>query len=103
MSYHGKEAWKLNWNESNEEAGGILLYSEQIYLYLCINMHWQEKTLALPNLPGKNRWELLMDTSGLRERGVLEDKKEILMEPRSIKIITAKGRKSDFDESLSAF
>ena len=103
LSYHGKEAWKLNWNESNEEAGGILLYSEQIYLYLCINMHWQEKTLALPNLPGKNRWELLMDTSGLRERGVLEDKKEILMEPRSIKIITAKGRKSDFDESLSAF
>ncbi len=103
LSYHGKDAWKLSWNESNEEAGGILFYSEQTYLYLCINMNWQEKTLALPNLPGKSRWELLLDTSDQEKRGLLADEKEIFMRPRSIKIITAKGSKSDFDESLSAF
>ena len=103
LSYHGKEAWKLIWNEGNEEAGGILFYSEQIYLYLCVNMHWQETVLALPNLPGKQPWELLLDTSGEEEKGKLPEDKVVAMRPRSVKLITARGKKSDFEEGLSAF
>ncbi len=103
LSYHGKEAWRLEWNESNEEAGGILFYDEQVYIYLAINMNWQETTLALPNLPGKNKWQLILDTTEQEERGILTNQKEIAMGPRSIKIITAKGKKSDFEEGLSAF
>ncbi|MBQ9991474.1 MAG: hypothetical protein IJP31_11140 [Lachnospiraceae bacterium] len=103
LSYHGKEAWKLIWNEGNEEAGGILFYSEQIYLYLCVNMHWQGTVLALPNLPGKQPWELLLDTSGEKKKGELWQGKSIAMGPRSVKLITAKGKKGDFEEGLSAF
>lgn len=104
LSYHGEEAWKLNWDDSNEEAGGILFYSEQTYLYLCINMYWQERTLALPNLPGKGEWILLVDTSGEEVPGPIAGRsKSVMLRPRSIKLITAKGSKSDFDESLSAF
>lgn len=103
LSYHGKEAWKLVWNESNEEAGGILFYSDQVYLYLCINMYWQETVLALPNLPGKQSWFLLLDTSGEEQKRELLGEKSVTMRPRSIKLITAEGNESDFSEGLSAF
>ncbi len=103
LSFHGKEAWKLNWNDSNEEAGGILFYSQQTYLYICINMYWQERTLALPNLPAEEEWVLLIDTSQEEVPGSIANKKSVVLRPRSIKLITAKGSKSDFDESISAF
>lgn len=103
LSYHGKEAWKLNWDESNEEAGGILFYSQQTYLYLCVNMHWQETKLALPNLPGNKKWTLLLDTSNEEKPGELPKIKSVDIRPRSVKLMTAKGSKKDFDESVSAF
>lgn len=104
MSYHGTEAWKLEWNASNEEAGGILYYSDYTYIYIGFNMNWMENTLALPNIPGNHKWKLLMDTS--MEQGdnwISENEKELRMPPRTIKIITAKASKEDFNESFTAF
>lgn len=104
MSFHGTDAWKLEWSAANEEAGGILYYADYSYLYIGFNMHWQENTLALPNIPGNHKWELLLDTSlEQEEKGIGEDEKTISMPPRTIKIIAAKGSKEDFNESLSAF
>ena len=104
MSFHGVDAWKLEWSSDNEEAGGILYYSNYFYVYVGINMNWQEKILALPNIPGNHIWELLVDTS-LEEKIVWAEgeKKAMHMPPRSIKIIVAKGSKEDFNENLSAF
>ena len=105
MSYHGSDAWKLDFSEANEEAGGILYYKDYTYLYIGINMHWQENLLSLPNIPGKHRWTYLVDTSMKKEEGVVhENIRNICMPPRSIRILIAKGSKDDFnDESLSAF
>ena len=104
MSFHGNEAWKLEWSADNEEAGGILYYSDYTYIYIGFNMNWQENTLALPNIPGNHKWRVLVDTS-LEQEGqwIGEEEKALYMSPRSIKIITAKGSKEDFNESLSAF
>ena len=104
MSFHGTEAWKLDWSADNEEAGGILYYSDYSYIYIGFNMNWQENTLALPNIPGNHKWRVLADTS-LEQDGqwIGEEEKALYMSPRSIKIITAKGSKEDFNESLSAF
>lgn len=103
MSFHGKEAWKLEWNASNEEAGGILYYNDNRYLYIGVNMHWEEKTLALPLLPGHHKWKVEIDTSLEETDKMTEDEKCISIPPRSIKILTAKGSREDFDESISAF
>ena len=104
MSFHGTDAWKLEWGTVNEEAGGILYYGEFNYIYIGFNMNWQEKELALPNIPGNHKWELLVDTSlEQNKKEIKEGKKVIAISPRSIKIFTAKGSKEDFDESLSAF
>ena len=66
-------------------------------------MYWQERTLALPNLPAEEEWVLLIDTSQEEVPGSIANKKSVVLRPRSIKLITAKGSKSDFDESISAF
>ena len=67
-------------------------------------MHWQEKELALPNVPGNHKWELVVDTSLEQNEKIAEEReKTIVADPRSIKIFVAKGSKEDFDESLSAF
>ena len=104
MSFHGTEAWKLEWSAANEEAGGILYYADYTYVYVGFNMNWLENSLALPNIPGNHKWELLFDTSLEQEENWIDEKKKVIfMPPRSIKIIVAKGNKEDFDESLSAF
>ena len=104
MSFHGTEAWKLEWSAENEEAGGILYYSDYSYIYIGMNMNWKKNALALPNIPGNHKWEVLADTS-LEQEGqwIGEEEKVLSMPPRSIKIIAAKGSKEDFNESLSAF
>ena len=104
MSYHGTDAWKLEWDTSNEEAGGILYYGDYNYIYIGVNMSWMENTLAIPNIPGNHEWELLLDTSlEQKNEWVGHSKKEICLPPRTIKIIAAKGSKEDFNESFTAF
>lgn len=104
MSYHGTDAWKLEWDTSNEEAGGILYYGDYNYIYIGFNMSWMENTLAIPNIPGNHEWELLLDTSlEQKNEWVGHSKKEICLPPRTIKIIAAKGSKEDFNESFTAF
>ena len=67
-------------------------------------MNWMENTLAIPNIPGNHTWELLLDTSlEQKDKWNGENKKELRMPPRTIKIIAAKGSKEDFDESITAF
>ncbi len=104
MSFHGIDAWKLEWSAINEEAGGILYYGDYSYIYIGFNMHWKDIKLALPNIPGNHKWELLIDTSlEQKDKWIGENERTIYMPPRSIKIIAAKGSKEDFNESLSAF
>ena len=104
MSYHGTDAWKLEWNASNEEAGGILYYGNYNYIYIGFNMSWMESALAIPKIPGNHEWELLLDTSLEQDdKWTGKDVKELRMPPRTIKIIAAKGSKEDFDESFTAF
>ena len=104
MSFHGVDAWKLDWSEANEEAGGILYYDDCFYLYIGFNMNWQESTLALPNIPGNHEWEVVLDTSKEQEGQFIGEKdKNLTIPPRTIKIIAAKGSRSDFNENLSTF
>ena len=70
LSYHGKEAWRLLTDRLSREAG--VLYcghyakkkrdEDDSYFYIAYNMHWEEQTLALPDLPAGMHWEKVMDT-----------------------------------------
>jgi glycogen operon protein len=113
LSFHGREAWKLAWDQSNEEAGGILYYGAESCIYLCFNMNWEETALAIPNLPGEITWELLLDTAcpdrkcpdaaGETKTEWTKEDKAVAMAPRSIKIIAVKGSMKFDHEGVSAF
>lgn len=71
MSYHGKYAWRPQ-TESDYRHIGIMFCgkyaksedaSEDAFLYLGMNMHWESRQLALPRLPEGMEWAEAFSTS----------------------------------------
>lgn len=82
LSYHGQNAWRAQMDSYYRNVGILFCgkYAknergkEDSFLYLALNMYWEERRLALPNLPKGLEWRCLADTSagdcikdGLRE------------------------------------
>lgn len=73
LSYHGENAWYPNFENNVRHIG--MLYcgkyarsakmKEDAFLYIAYNMHWEEKTFGLPNLPKGKRWICAFDTENL--------------------------------------
>lgn len=70
LSYHGQSAWRPR-TEGYFRHAGIMLCgkyarvdrdTEDAFLYLAINMHWESHKLALPRLPRNMRWEKVLGT-----------------------------------------
>ena len=102
ISFHGRDAWKLDWTSSNEEAGGILFVTSESFLYLAINMHWKEAVLALPALEIKGEWKILVDTSGKNDSTVGKKEKLIEVPSRTILILQAERKEKDV-KGITAF
>ncbi|MCL2718231.1 MAG: hypothetical protein FWE14_05570 [Lachnospiraceae bacterium] len=70
ISYHGEEAFRPDLNPYSRTVGIKLcgLYAEREnkqkddFIFIAINMHWQIKSLALPNLPKDLSWCLVYST-----------------------------------------
>lgn len=71
LSYHGRYAWRPEM-EGNFRHIGILLCgkyaktgreSDDIFLYLAMNMHWDSQELALPKLPKGMYWTPAFSTT----------------------------------------
>lgn len=71
LSYHGKYAWRPQ-TESDYRHVGIMYCgkyakardtSEDAFLYLGMNMHWESQELALPRLPKGMKWEEAFSTA----------------------------------------
>ena len=103
ISFHGKEAWKLDWSTANEEAGGILYYLQNGFLYLAINMHWESTNLALPSLPLEGDWKVILNTGAQEEDIFIDRKKKVIkVPPRTIVVLEAK-RKEQNGKGITAF
>lgn len=101
LSYHGKEAWRLLTDRLSREAG--VLYcghyakkdkdQDDSYFYIAYNMHWEEQTLALPDLPWGMHWEKVMDTqdgAAVSDSGKCE--RYVTISGRSIQILQSFGK-----------
>ena len=88
MSYHGNEGWIVPEDPEGRELG--IYYREGIYV--AYNMHWKEKKLALPKLPGKKKWCIVATTKkgALSKPDNKECKKIIKMKPRTIVVLEGK-------------
>jgi len=93
LSYHGKEAWKPQWESFSREFAmlycGDYVGEKGTFYYIAINMHHEPHEFALPKLPKKVKISLLKTTD---ERVVLEDK-TITVPERSVAIYFIDTRK----------
>ncbi len=104
LSLHGEEAWKTNLDDLTRHFA--MLYSteygyvdvngkkldsgksESDYIYIMVNMHWTPHEFAIPNIPDKKTWSVLVDTSKETEDEILlKNSKKITIKDRSIIVL----------------
>ena len=63
-------------------------------IYIAYNFHWENRSVALPNLPGKGCWTKVIDTSMLKTNGFCYDdekhSRKLEIAPRTIVVLLAK-------------
>ena len=70
ISYHGEAAWRADLNPYSRSLGIMLCgkYAERFdknkddFIFIAINMHWQQAVLALPALPKELAWFIVYAT-----------------------------------------
>lgn len=98
LSYHSQEAWRVHLENYNRHIA--MLYCGKYvkknrkyddFFYIALNMHWEKKEFALPKLPNKYGWKLVLDTvadvpdeENLPE---ITDDRKIVVEGRSIRVL----------------
>ena len=98
LSYHSERAWFSNTESSSRQAGilycGAYVQDEEKpgddFIYVMYNMHWNDYTFALPDLPEKSNWYLAVDSGKKAEEAVSPKGAEEKIEER--KFLTVKGR-----------
>lgn len=94
VSFHGEEAWHVPAEVSSRQLGALYCQAgkEQDICYIAYNMHWLEHTFALPALPKKKNWYLVLLTDGewKAEDKPVEPQKYIELKERSIAILIGK-------------
>lgn len=83
ISFHGKDAWKPD-TASSSRCVGIMFCEKDFLLYMGVNMHWEEHTLGLPQLPDGSRWVPLLHTP---EQNT--ELQELLIPPRTVLLYRA--------------
>lgn len=86
LSYHGDRAWYGDFDEECRHIG--LMYCGEYaggdeFIYIALNMHWEEQHFALPGLSGNYTWYKALDTAyGIYK----EAEKPELLEERYLKV-----------------
>lgn len=103
ISFHGERAWYLN-QENTSRLLGVMYCgsyakkedgSEDDFIYVGYNFHWENRTIALPNLPEGMTWKKTADTSDTEEGDSFREREEsyeknIEISPRTIVVLTGK-------------
>ena len=66
LSYHGEEPWKPSFEYHSRQLGVMICgkygkidrRTEDDFFYFAFNLHWEEHSFGLPDLPKELRWEL---------------------------------------------
>ena len=99
VSLHGERAWYCSF-ENTSRLLGIMYYGAYAekedgtpddFIYVAYNFHWENRNVALPNLPDGMCWKKVADTSA-REGGFLtedqtEYRKSAEISPRTIVVL----------------
>lgn len=98
LSYHGQNAWCPQTEDPFRYAGIMLCgkyardgeVSDDSFLYIAANMHWEGRGIALPRLPRGMRWEKAFTTEAGERAGNRaaegEDELHRFAPPRSVTV-----------------
>ena len=67
-SCHGENAWFAPPTAQDRSVGLMYSMKGEACLYVAYNFHWEEKQLALPDLPGKRAWKVVLSTSDRKNK-----------------------------------
>lgn len=88
VSFHGEEAWRPEFEEYTRHIGIMFyeMYSKGTndFIYVAVNMHREEKVLALPKLPKGREWRLLFSTADATIKELMTAYKSCEAKTRSI-------------------
>lgn len=102
LSYHGKEAWRPQFENYNRHLG--VLYCgkyarvsrqrDDDFIYITYNMHWIEHEFALPKLPKGGKWYELLNTQENATEELrplpMDETQTITVPPRTIRVAIGK-------------
>lgn len=104
VSVHGERAWYCSYENTSRLLG--MMYcgayakkkdgTEDDIIYVGYNFHWENREIALPNLPEKMKWKKIADTSDSTGDTFFKEteeayEKKIEIAPRTIVILIGKG------------
>ncbi|MFJ6676189.1 glycogen debranching protein GlgX [Actinosynnema sp. NPDC091369] len=94
VTWHGTSAGQPDWSPDRRMFAATLSFGDD-HVYVAANAHWEGVELELPEPPGDASWHLFADTSAdVNEPGREPrlDRERIRVEPRSVVVLTARGR-----------
>lgn len=117
MSYHGVKAWCPEFENFRRQLG-IMYCGEYAkksdgtrddYFFVTYNMHWEPHEFALPNLPKKMGWYMVINTDSCENNGIytednqvlLKDQKQFTVPPRTVIVFIGKAA-SPSNESMKS-
>lgn len=95
ISYHGEQAWKVP-NRVDSRQLGVYYHNENCEVtdcFIAYNMHWEEKTFALPILLKDRKWYQTFTTeeeAGEQKEVLLENQKEITIGARTMVMLVGR-------------
>ena len=114
ISFHGERAWFCNYENTSRLLGVMYCgaYTEKAdgtaddFLYVGYNFHWENRKIALPNLPAGMDWKKVMDTGDLSGDGFCDHpsegcKKSIEIGPRTIVVLMG-GQEVEADAPVAS-
>jgi len=86
VSFHGKEAFKMDSGPASREFGILYhgAYAKQyikkseVSVYIIYNMNWEKREFALPLKSSVSQWKLLYSTDGSTDENFNEDNAELI-------------------------
>lgn len=92
MSYHGEEAWHPQTENYIRHIGMMYCckYADETlaerFLYVAVNMHWEEHQFGLPKIAAGTKWKVLFSTAET-EKDAKDSEKKIEVPARSITVL----------------
>lgn len=86
ISWHGVTAWQPDWGEHSHTLAFMLCGQHaqdgaipDDYIYVAMNMHWEDHVFELPQLPSPLQWHLFADTKRTSPQDICPPGEEILL------------------------